>query len=597
MVPAVRRLLAPHALPWLLGLGVALVVVGPVLAPGSLLNLDFVLTPHIPVPSGVWGLGPELPRRVPLFVPMAWLSTVVDGTVVGKAVLIATITVAFAGAHRLAAGAPPVARVAAGLVYAAGPFLATRLAVGHLGIAVPAAVLPWALPTLLRPSDSLRRTFLWSLVLGFGGVNGGILAGAAVLVGFVADRGRRGLGVVAAGLLGQLPWLVPGIVVMLQSVSPAGANAFDTNIDGAVGLLRLVAGQGFWITEYDVGAGRLVVPFAAAALLVLALFGWRRLPAAWGTRSTVLAIIGLVGAAASGVPGLDAAYRSLASTGLGAPLREGHRLLPLFLVWLAPAAALGTTRWARQAEASALVALAAAFALVGPSLWGFGGQLEPVRLPSEWAEARQVVGDDPGPVLALPWGQYIRPLVNDGHLVHNPLPFALGGDVLLPSGRGQDGGSDERADPRAREAGEAADHLAAGQPAGEQLARLGVRWVALVPALDGTYEGLADDPALRPVVTGETLTLYEVVDTPRDPVDPVLGPWARAPDGEEITWYRPGASGWLRGSEPAETSSDGNLVLPAGSGPVWYWPSILVMGADLITIAALVIVIRRDHWY
>ena len=45
---------------WLIGLGVALVVVGPALGPGLLLNLDLVATADPPVPSGVWGLGPEL---------------------------------------------------------------------------------------------------------------------------------------------------------------------------------------------------------------------------------------------------------------------------------------------------------------------------------------------------------------------------------------------------------------------------------------------------------------------------------------------------------------------------------------------------------
>ncbi len=313
MIEGLRRVVGgPRSGPWLLGTVIALVVAGPVLAPGMLLNLDLMLTPEIPVPAGVWGLGPELPRRLPFFVPMAWLSTVVDGATVGKLVMVLTIATAFAGAHRLAAGAPPLARIAAGLVYAGGPFLVTRLAVGHLGIALAAAVLPWALPHLLRPADDLARTLLWSAALGACGINGGILAGVLVLVGLVADRGRRAGWILGALVVGQLPWLVPGAVVNLQGVAPAGADAFDTRVDGVLGLLRLTGGQGFWIPDFDVGGERLIVPLAALVLVVFAAVGHRRLPATWRARALPVAGIGLLVAATSGLPGVDGLYRDVA---------------------------------------------------------------------------------------------------------------------------------------------------------------------------------------------------------------------------------------------------------------------------------------------
>ena len=57
----------------------AVVVLGPALKPGSLLNLDLVFTPRMPVPRGIWGLGPELSRRIPLGVLVAcgllWLAS------------------------------------------------------------------------------------------------------------------------------------------------------------------------------------------------------------------------------------------------------------------------------------------------------------------------------------------------------------------------------------------------------------------------------------------------------------------------------------------------------------------------------------------
>jgi len=581
--------------PWLAGLGLALAVTGPALGPGLLLNLDLVVTHDPPVPNGVWGLGPELPRGMPYQAPLAWLSTILDGAAVSKAVLVAVIVVAFVGAFRLAAGAPTTARVAAGLVYAGGPFLATRLAIGHVGTAAAAALLPWALPTLLRPGDSLRRTLLWSAALGFWGVNGGILAGAVVATGLVADRGRRAPGVVGAFLVGQLPWLVPGIVVSVQGIDPAGAENFATRLDGPLGLLRLAGGQGYFIEAFDVGADQVLVPLVALVLLGAALAGRNRLPAAWGARATVLAAIGFVVALASGVPGVDGAYAAVADSPLGLPLREGQRALPLFLVWLAVASAQGWGRLASRFEGAGLVGLATALVLVGPALWGFGGQLQPVDQPAEWSEARRRIGEDPGPVLALPWGQYVRPTVIDGLLVHHPLPYVFGGDVLLASGQGDEDAPNERADPRQAVADDLTAHLRAREPADAELAALGIRWIALLETVDPGYPGLSEDPALEAVVTGPTLTLYRVREAVASDVDPVIGPWARVAGDEARTWFRPGASGWLRGFEAARTTPEGNVGVPTGAGPLWYWPSLLVLAADGITVGALIMAARRNH--
>ena len=78
-------------------------------------------------------------------------------------------------------------------------------------------------------------------------------------------------------------------------------------------------------------------------------------------------------------------------------------------------------------------------------------------------------------------------------------------------------------------------------------------------------------------------------------MDPVIGPWARVPGADGRTWYRPGASGWLRGWDRAPTTADGNLAVPHGQGPLWYWPSLLVLAADGITVGAVVAASRRDR--
>ncbi|HMC68686.1 MAG TPA: hypothetical protein VKJ07_05985, partial [Mycobacteriales bacterium] len=144
-----------RAAPWVAGIVLALLVLGPALAPGSLLNLDLVFTPTIPVPRGVWALGPELSRRVPLGVALAWASTIAGGPLAGKVMIGLALAAAFAGAWRLLPASTVATRLGAGLLYAASPFVLTRVAVGHWAVVVPLAVLPWALPVLLRPGDEL----------------------------------------------------------------------------------------------------------------------------------------------------------------------------------------------------------------------------------------------------------------------------------------------------------------------------------------------------------------------------------------------------------------------------------------------------------
>ena len=221
--------------PWVTGLAAGAAVLGPALRPGSLLSLDLVGTPRIPVPPGIWGLGPELPRRIPYGVVLAWGSSLLSGPVVAKALLLAAVAIAFAGAVRLAAGAPQVARLGAGAIYALSPFMLTRIGAGHLGVVAAHAVLPWALPVLLRPADRLARTFLWALALGCTGFAGGVVALAVVVVGLVADRGRRAGATLAAAVVAQLPWLVPGIVVSLGGTAMADSNRFATRAEGLAG--------------------------------------------------------------------------------------------------------------------------------------------------------------------------------------------------------------------------------------------------------------------------------------------------------------------------------------------------------------------------
>jgi hypothetical protein len=594
--------------PWALGLVVAVVWLGPALGPGSLFNLDLILPQEVPVPRGAWGLGPELPRRVPFMLPAAWLSPLVGGDTVGKAMLVATIGVAFVGAYRLVADRSRLAAVGAGLVFSLSPFLLTRLAVGHVMIALSMALLPWAYPTLLRPGEHLERTLLWCAAFGFTGNYGGMVALVVVAAGLVTTRFRRAGPVFGVWLLAQLPWLVPGLVVYLQGTRLADSTGFATVADGPAGIVSVLAGHGFWNTYHQVGwAESWVVAPLALVLGGLALVGHRELPGAWRTPAAALAAIGLVVALVSTVSVLRPVTDWLTSNPVGQNVRESQRLLPLYLAWMAPAAGLGAARLGRRlhgrpgsAMAVTALPLAVALVLAGPGAWGLGGQLAAVPMPADWESVRDRVVAEPGTAVVVPWEAYADARLG-GVVRHvlNPWPIYLGGDVIVSSDlRTSTEPTAERADPREPRVRALAAEVVEGRPVSEELARLGVRWVVFHRVGSyRPYESLERDAGLERVVTGTDVFLYRVRDWPGAATGPegepvavhgVVEPLARLDPSGPVTWHRPAAGGWLRGTAAAGETEAGAVALPGGSGPVWFWPSLVVLLADAITVVGVI---------
>lgn len=602
----------PRAWPWCTGAVLAAAVLGPALSLRPVFALDATFVPRMPVPSGIWGLGPELPRRVPLGIGLAWASTIL-GAVAGPLLLALALVVAFVGAARLAADSPWPARLAAGLLFAASPLMLTRVGAGQWTAVAPFAILPWALPALLAPGGAPGRTFLWAVALGATGSVGGTLAVIAVSAGVLGERHRASLVGAVAVAVAQLPWLLPGLIVRSVDASPAGSEVFATRVHGLVGALGLFAGHGFWRAPSQVGGDTSPgVALLAFGLLGLALVGAPSLPRLWRWRAAGLAATGLVLALASAVPGLRDAYGWLSRTAVGAPLRESQRFVVLTLVWLAPAAALGAARLAAErgrlpAWTTLAVPAAAAVVLAGPGIWGVGGRLEPSSLPPDWSRARRVVAKDPGPLLALPYARYLDLPVAGGRRVLNPVPDYFGGDVLSSSdpqaGPASASGYRERADPR-EPAVLAALTQALGSPSAgidgsvsDALARAGVRWVVLLHAADWkAYAKVVSDPGLVPVVRGASLDLLEVAGWKSSVVDdagagvgrhPLVAPLERLDASPAAIWARAAEPGWMRGTRAAGRSASGLVRLPAGRGLLWFWPAVPVITGDALIVACV----------
>lgn len=620
-----------------------MVALGPGSAPGSLLNLDLSVTPTLRVPPGIWGLGPALPQRVPEGLPLAWLGTILGGPTTWKLAMVLAFAAAFAGAVRLAARAALVTQVGAGLLYAFGPFALTRASVGHLHVLLLLAVLPFALPSLLRPADRVSRTYVWALAMSLTGAPGGVIAALALAVGMVADRGRRAGLVLGAFALSTLVWLAPSLAVLPAGAQVSGSGSFATAADGVGGMLRLLMGGGFWRPVSELGASGPLVAAFGVIVLALAAVGHRQLPASWRGRALAAALVGMAVTLATALPGVRDGYRWFTDLPIGAPFRESQRGLVLWLVWLAPASALGAgvvsarlmERAARQSRRSSgagvavwaglspvvLIGPALGVALVAaPGLWGAGGAYQPVEFPHGWATVRQRVARAPGPVLALPWKEYLDLSFAGGRRCLNPLPDYLGGDVLSSYDPEFGQPVQEQVDRRAERVDALIPGLLRGSPVSTRLRALGLRWIVLAhestPLAVGaepaavigrsTWEryraSLTGDAGLEQVASTASIELWRVrgwrgpavgPDGKGYGVDGLLAPLHRTSAPPGSLWLRAGAPGWVRGLQAAPVTADGLTRLPGRSTLVWYWPTVLVLVADGMVTAGLVVAVVR----
>ncbi len=606
---------------WFGPTAVAVLMLGPALGPGVLFNLDLILTPKLETPLGFWGLGPELPRRLPLWLPISWLSGLVSATVVGKLLLVALFVLSWVGMARLtkriSIAATPYTCHVAGALYALSPFVLTRAAVGHFNVTMPHAVLPWVLPVLLRPGRRPSSTFVACFAMGFAGHFGGSVALTVIVVAILCGRRERWLSAFFVGVCAQAPWIVPGVLVSVTNhINMASGSAFPTDAVGLSGLARLSAGGGFWNTYFQVGGSGLVVTVVGVVLLTLGVIGTHDVADETRRALVALGVLGWFVAAASAIRGVSSVFLWVDDHMLAGIWREGHRMLTLHLLWLAPAASLGGQRlyeicrrrrdlavWAGPAL---VMPLALAVLLAVPGLWGLGGQLSASPLPQSWRQTRDTIDHEPGTVLALPWFQYFNLSVDHGPVrrVLNPLPLYLGGDVLASSDNGLQQGVHETGDAREVSATALVTSLVSGNAIGSELGDLGVRWIVMLKTVhQSKYSALGSDTGVRLVINTDDIALYEVLSWQGAAVDSdgravalhSAGPaFATLDSSEALVLSRPGSDGWMRGMRFATTTPDGLLSLPAGTGPLWNIATIPAVLAQLIpSYVVAMLMLRR----
>lgn len=351
-------------LPAAYSLLLTLLITAPLLRPGYLLLRDAVSTPRSYPTDAALGLGDAAPRAVPQDGLLAALSTVIDGGLLVKIILLAALWAAGYGAAVLVRellGVPLVAQLVATTLVVWNPFVAERLLQGHWSLLTGYAALPWtalaafrlrttarariapnlpgpfppsaghatdergettprtdADPTAAPPRSDRYRT--WAALAGCLAA-AGLTPTGALLAGIVAVTvagWRRLAGVLTLAALASIPWLTATAVsgVAAEPSDPAGVTAFAARAEPWLATVGSLAGLGgIWNAEAVPGSR--TTPLAAIAtvlLLAVVLLGIRRVAAADGDpgRTRVRRILLVLAAAAVVLPALAATPPGLA---------------------------------------------------------------------------------------------------------------------------------------------------------------------------------------------------------------------------------------------------------------------------------------------
>lgn len=463
----------------------------PLLAPGYVLLRDAVSTPRSYLTDAALGLSQAAPRALPQDFFLAVTSSVLDGGVVVKILLIAGLWLAGWGAavlvgEVLASEAGLPGQFVATTLAIWNPYVAERLLQGHWSLLVGYGCLPWVAAGVLRlrtNSGSVWALLFWIALAGL--TPTGLMLATVVALVCVAAPGDgwprwrvAGVGLGAA-VLAAAPWLVAAAVGGSVSATAAeGVPAFAARAEPGLGTLgSLAALGGIWngdavpasrTTLFAVVATVVLLGVVVAGLPVVA-----RRPAA--VPLLVLAAVAVIAPAVTATgPGMAAVEAMIRTVpGLGV-LRDGQKWVALAMpgyVLAAAAAPAALQRLRVPAPAAAAVCCAALIAVLPDLAWGVGGQLRSVQYPHSWASAAATINADPRPVAVLPPDSMRE--FSWAAPVLDPLPRWLRAEVLT-TGDLSIGG---RTVPGEGEHARVVQSLLLSGASPQQLADAGVGWV------------------------------------------------------------------------------------------------------------------------
>lgn len=428
--------------PLLWSLALALLLLGPTLAPGFVLSYDMVWVPDLPVRPDGWGLGSGLPRAVPSDAVVAVLDEVVPGSLLQKLTLLGALVAGGTGAARLVPGEAVAPRLVAISAYQWTPLVAERLLLGAWPVLVALGVLPWlvVLGSRWRTSGRMPAALLLLVPLGCLSASAG-LATAVVLLASAAGSSRVTVRALVLVVAGNAPWVVTGALHAADAMTDrSGAAVFALQGHGALPTpIEALALGGTWNSEVVLPSRSGLLAWVGIVLLLSLLLVVRGWWSAVGGRNALALVIpwavGLGLALSTWVaPGVTAALgETVPGAGL---LRDGARSLVLCAPLVAALAGYAAARVAaRVADEAPRLVLLGALAVVPVMLLpdaalGLAGRLHAVAYPASYDAVRRSVEALDGDVLVLPLSSYRQPSWNCDRKVLDPLPRWLSASVV-----------------------------------------------------------------------------------------------------------------------------------------------------------------------
>ncbi|WP_406813090.1 hypothetical protein [Mycobacterium sp. M23085] len=518
----------------------ALLVVGPLLAPGYLLLRDAVSTPRSYLSDTALGLT-SAPRATPQDFAVALASHLVDGGVVVKTLLVLGLWLAGWGAARLVAVALPCAGVPGQFVATTvaiwNPYVAERLLQGHWSLLVGYGCLPWVATAMLtlRTTTASRSAFFalafWIALAGL--TPTGLLLAATVAVVCVAapvdgpggawPRPWCAAAASGAALVAALPWLTASAMGSSLTAHTAanrlGVEAFAPRAEPGLGTLASLAGLG-GIWNGDAVPGSRTTLFAVASTVVLLGVVAVGLPTVIRRPAAVpllalAAVSVLVPAALATGPGVQLLSTVVdAVPGFGV-LRDGQKWVALAMPGYALAGAGAAVTLRRRlrlsgAAAPALVCCLALLLALPDLAWGVFGKLTPVRYPRGWPAVTAAINEaaaDPGTIAVLPAGTMRLFSWSGPAPVLDPLPRWVRADVLSTGDLVISGTTIAGEGAHAR----AVQDLLLSGPEPSALAAAGVGWLVVESDSAGDMGAAARTlGALAPVYRDHEIALYRI---------------------------------------------------------------------------------------
>lgn len=442
-------------LPYLVYGLLSLCILGPLLLPGYVLNLDLFVSPSPHYTNYFYGLSEWFTSiyainsaSTPFFLVVQAVSSVIPAWVVQKLSLFLILFVAGLGAHKLFASKGTGAYFA-GIIYMINPFTYVRFLAGQWGVLASYAMFPFAIKAffeLLEKADrkSAIKVALFSTLVGLLQLHGFFLLLLAFLVIFVvkAIKERKALarfshtckylGAGAALFFAlNFYWLLPLLTAKRTIVSQIGEMDllfFAPKPTSALGVAFDTASMyGFWRGGYVYAKDFIPIWWLLFMfILFLVIYGFR---SSFNDKNQGWVVIsfGAIGVVSFLLAlGASAQITRLPFEWLWehVPLLRGFRDSQKFVALLCLAYAylggLGVnefTKMLRQQRKRlgrigmmTLVAVALVTPLVYSfTMFGFHGQLKATDYPQEWYQVNDYLklDEDDFNVLFLPWHMYM----------------------------------------------------------------------------------------------------------------------------------------------------------------------------------------------